>query len=65
VLSALLTQGAFFLAAGRNDAGAHLNLLGDLVRQSRAYHLRAGRDVRGDPEALDTLLRPLIEKGVG
>jgi hypothetical protein len=61
-LSALLTQGAFFLVPNRDIADSHLDVLGILTRQSKTYHLQAGRDARDDPGALDALVQPLIDE---
>jgi hypothetical protein len=60
-LRVLLTQGAFFLVSNRDIADSHLEVLGTLIRQSQAYHLHAGRDVRAETDALDALVRPLVD----
>lgn len=39
----------------------HMNALKQLVTQTSAYRLRAGRDLKGNPARADALLRPLLE----
>ena len=62
VLAQLVNQGAFFLTPDAEVADRHLRVLRQLMAQSRAYRLCAGRDVLDAPEQIDALLRPLVEE---
>jgi hypothetical protein len=59
-LAQLVDQGALFLTPSPDVARRHLDVLAQLVNQSRAYQLRAGRDLLRTSRTIHTLLAPLL-----
>jgi len=59
-LAQLVDQGALFLTPSPDVARRHLDVLAQLVNQSRAYRLHAGRDLLHTPRTLHALLAPLL-----
>lgn len=60
-LEQLLNQGGFFLAPNSKAADHHLAALRQLVSQTQAYRLHAGRDILEDLRTAHTLFTPLLK----
>lgn len=60
-LAAIAHQGGMFLTPDPDVAGDHLDTLGQLIGQSSAYRLHAGRDALEAPDTLPRLLAPLLD----
>lgn len=59
-LAQLIDQGALFLTPDPRIASRQLEVFRQLIDQSQAYRLHAGRDLRDDPRAAHALLAPLL-----
>jgi hypothetical protein len=59
-LAQLVDQGALFLTPSPDVARRHLDVLAQLVNQSRTYQLRAGRDLLRTSRTIHALLAPLL-----
>lgn len=62
-LAQLIDQGALFLTPDPAIANRHLDLLGQLIDQTRTYRLHAGQDLLDDARLIHTLLAPLLDLG--